>query len=99
MRSVGKKARFAFPKQATRNSKLAVNLLNAAANAPVATINKQAALFRVAQNKKFGKPQSDEFHFNVAGNTYVGQVFGKGIAFAKTGDWGNVNLLEKPKGL
>ena len=99
LRSVGKKARLSFPKQATRNSKLATNLLNAAANASVTAINKQAELYRVAQNKKFGKPQSDEFHFDVAGSTYVGQVFGKGIAFAKTGDWGNVNLLEKPKGL
>jgi hypothetical protein len=99
VRSVGKKTRFSFPKQATRNSKLAVNLLNAAAATPVTVINKQAALYRVAQNIKFGEPQSDEFHFNVAGNTYVGQVFGKGIAYAKTGDWGNVNLLEKPKGL
>jgi len=89
-------ARISVPRQAMRNSKLAVNLLNAAATTPVTTINKQAELYRSAQNMRFGKPQSDEFHFDVAGSTYIGQVFGKGIAYAKTGDWRNVKWVSKP---
>lgn len=99
VRSAGKKERLSFPKQATRNSKLAMKLLNAAANTPVTAINPQAALFKFAQDTRLGGPESDEFKFSAQGNTYVGQLFNQGIAYAKLGDWGNVKALSKPEGL
>lgn len=59
-------------------------------------INDTAALYRYAQRKNLGYPQTDEFTFNVGATVYVGQVFNLGIVYVKKGDWGNVQWVKKP---
>ncbi len=59
-------------------------------------INTDAALYKFAQAKNLGYPQTDEFEFPVGAETYIGQVFNLGIVYVKKGDWGNVRWVNKP---
>ena len=59
-------------------------------------INTDAALYKFAQAKNLGYPQTDEFEFTFANGTYIGQVFNGGIVYVKKGDWGNVKWVKKP---
>ncbi len=62
-------------------------------------INTGAALYKYAQSKNLGYPQTDEFTFPFNGDTYVAQVFNLGIVYVKQGDWGNVQWIAKPAGM
>ncbi len=68
----------------------------AAKQRPWMPINTNAALYKFAQAKNLGYPQTDEFVFNLGADAYVGQVFNGGIVFVKQGDWGNVQWTPKP---
>ena len=59
-------------------------------------INTDAALYRFAQMRNLGYPQTDEFEFTSGSATYVGQVYNLGIVYVKKGDWGNVKWTAKP---
>ncbi len=59
-------------------------------------INTDGALYKFAQSKNLGYPQTDEFEFTFNNETYVGQVYNLGIVYAKKGDWGNVKWVKKP---
>jgi N-acetyl-anhydromuramyl-L-alanine amidase AmpD len=59
-------------------------------------INDQAALYRFAQEKDLGYPQTDEFEFAFKADSYIAQVFNLGIVFVKQGEWGNVKWVKKP---
>lgn len=59
-------------------------------------INDKAALYQYAQAHGLGYPQTDEVETEFNGETYVLQVFERGIAYVKKGDWGNVKTVDKP---
>lgn len=59
-------------------------------------INTGAALYKFAQAKNLGYPQTDEFEFTYGNDSYVGQVYNLGIVYVKKGDWGNVKWVKKP---
>jgi hypothetical protein len=59
-------------------------------------INTDGALYKFAQAKSLGYPQTDEFEFTFNNETYVGQVYNLGIVYVKKGDWGNVKWVKKP---
>lgn len=61
-------------------------------------INANGALYKFAQAKNLGYPQTDEFEFTFNNTVYVGQVYNLGIVFVKKGDWGNVQWVQKPAG-
>jgi len=42
-----------------------------------------------------GYPQTDEFEFVFKNDSYIAQVFNRGIVYVKTGDWGNVKWVKK----
>ena len=58
-------------------------------------INTAAALYKFAQTKNLGYPQTDEFEYPHAGAQYLAQVFNLGIVYVKKGDWGNVQWAAK----
>ncbi len=58
-------------------------------------INDGAALYKFAQTKNLGYPQTDEFQVMVGGIKYFAQVFNLGIVYVKEGDWGNVQWTKK----
>lgn len=62
-------------------------------------INTSAALYKYAQSKSLGYPQTDEFTFPFNNDTYVAQVFNLGIVYVKQGDWENVQWIAKPAGI
>ena len=59
-------------------------------------INTEAALYKFAQTRNLGYPQTDEFEFTYGNDGYIGQVFNLGIVYVKKGDWGNVKFVNKP---
>lgn len=59
-------------------------------------INSDAALYKFAQTKNLGFPQTDEFQVTFANDTYICQVFNLGIVYVKVGDWANVKWVNKP---
>ncbi|MBI4786858.1 MAG: hypothetical protein HY782_07415 [Chloroflexi bacterium] len=59
-------------------------------------INTDAALYRFAQMRNLGYPQTDEFEFTHENDAYIGQVYNLGIVYVKKGDWGNVKWTAKP---
>ena len=59
-------------------------------------INTEAALYKFAQARNLGYPQTDEFEFTYGNDGYIGQVFNLGIVYVKKGDWGNVKFVKKP---
>lgn len=62
-------------------------------------INTGAALYKFAQSKDLGYPQTDEFEFPFGSDTYIAQVFNLGIVYVKKGDWENVAWIAKPAGM
>ena len=58
-------------------------------------INTDAALYKFAQTKNLGYPQTDEFQVPYGSDTYVVQVFNLGIVYVKVGDWTNVKWVNK----
>ncbi|MGE5262018.1 MAG: hypothetical protein ACM3S0_01440 [Acidobacteriota bacterium] len=59
-------------------------------------INTDAALYRYAQTKNLGYPQTDEFELTFGGDSYVAQVYNLGIVYVKKGDWGDLHWTKKP---
>lgn len=59
-------------------------------------INTDGALYKFAQSKNLGYPQTDEFQFTFENESYIGQVYNLGIVFVKKGDWGNCQWVKKP---
>jgi hypothetical protein len=59
-------------------------------------INTDAALYRYAQTKNLGYPQTDEFELTFGGDSYIAQVYNLGIVYVKKGDWGNIHWTKKP---
>jgi hypothetical protein len=59
-------------------------------------INSDGALYKFAQAKNLGYPQTDEFEFTYSNVAYVGQVYNLGIVYVKQGDWGNCQWVKKP---
>lgn len=72
-----------------------VSAIQAAQKIPWMPINDQAALYKFAQTKNLGYPQTDEFTVTVNGADYIAQVFNLGIVYVKVGDWGNVKWTKK----
>lgn len=70
----------------------------AIARKPWLAINTEAALYKFAQAKGLGYPQTDEFEFRIGGDSYLAQVFNLGIAYVKQGDWANIRSVAKPAG-
>lgn len=62
-------------------------------------INTDGALYKFAQSKNLGYPQTDEFKFMVGNDEYVGQVYNLGIVYVKKGDWANCKFVNKPTGM
>lgn len=62
-------------------------------------INTDGALFKFAQSKNLGYPQTDEFEVIFNNTTYVVQVYNLGIVYVKKGDWGNCQSVKKPAGV
>ena len=60
-------------------------------------INTAAALYRFAQERDLGYPQTDEFETTFEGETYLAQVFNLGIVYVKKGDWENAQWVKKPE--
>jgi len=58
-------------------------------------INDQAALYKFAQDKNLGYPQTDEFPVVASGVDYIAQVFNLGVVYVKVGDWGDVRWTKK----
>ena len=58
-------------------------------------VNNGAALWKYAKANGLEDQQTNEFHFVWGGADYTAQVFNRGIAYAKTGDWGNIKVLPK----
>jgi N-acetyl-anhydromuramyl-L-alanine amidase AmpD len=56
-----------------------------------------AALFKFAQEKKLGGPQTDEFAFFVGPDAHVGQVYPGGIVCVRVGDWDHCRLVTQPR--
>ena len=59
-------------------------------------INTDGALYKFAQTKGLGYPQTDEFELTFNNAVYVGQVYNLGIVYVKKGDWGNCQWVKKP---
>ncbi len=74
--------------------KIKPSLLGSGTKVP--PVNPEAALYKFAQAKNFGTPQSDEFSFTDGTGTYIGQLYSRAIVYLKAGYWGNVMCLEKP---
>ena len=62
-------------------------------------INIDGALYKFAQSKNLGYPQTDEFEFTFNNTVYVAQVYNLGIVYVKKGDWNNCQFLNKPVGV
>lgn len=72
------------------------SLMRDAINAPPLTgINSDATLYKFAHAQNLGNPQTAEFVFAEGTNDYIGQVFARGIAYVKRGDWSNVEWVAK----
>jgi N-acetyl-anhydromuramyl-L-alanine amidase AmpD len=83
----------------TATSGLVMTQIQASANeVPLLSINTQSALYKFAAANLLGNPQTNEFQFQVGGDSYVSQVFNNGIVYVKSGDWGNAARVGKPDG-
>ncbi len=59
-------------------------------------IDPNGSLYKFAQAKQLGYPQTDEFSFTVGGEPYRGQVFAGGIVLAKVPEWDHIQFVRKP---
>ncbi len=75
---------------------VATAAINAARQLTWMPINTDGALYKFAQAKNLGYPQTDEFEFTHNNVVYVGQVYNLGIVYVKQGDWGNCQWVKKP---
>ncbi|MBI4789947.1 MAG: N-acetylmuramoyl-L-alanine amidase [Chloroflexi bacterium] len=73
-------------------------ILAAASEVALLPINVESALFKFAQARGLGCPQSDETDFQIGGDAFVCQVFMGGIIYVKKGDWGNIHFTPKVEG-
>lgn len=62
---------------------------------PWMPVNNTAALWRFAQANGLQDQQTDEVPFVYNGEQYIAQVFNKGVAYVKVGDWGNIKYIPK----
>jgi murein DD-endopeptidase MepM/ murein hydrolase activator NlpD len=62
---------------------------------PWMPVNNTAALWKFAQSRGLQDQQTDEVPFIYNGEQYIAQVFNKGIAYVKVGDWGNIKYIPK----
>lgn len=62
---------------------------------PWMPVNNTAALWKFAQQKGLQDQQTDEIPFTFNGDSYIAQVFNKGIVYVKVGDWGNIKYIPK----
>lgn len=58
-------------------------------------INRDAALYKVAQKNGLGYPQTDEKEIVFGEAEWLFQVFQGGIVYVKKGDWGDVKWIKK----
>jgi hypothetical protein len=58
-------------------------------------VNNQAALWKFAQANGLQDQQTDEIAFTFDGESYITQVFNRGIVYVKVGDWGNIKYVPK----
>ena len=80
-------------------SNLVMTQIQASANEVTRlSINTQSALYKFAAANKLSSPQTNEFQFQVGGDSYASQVFNNGIAYVKVSDWGNAAWVKKPDG-
>lgn len=59
------------------------------------SINTETALYQKAQENNLGFAVSDEYRFSLGADTYVAQVYQRGIVYVKEGDWNNVRVTER----
>lgn len=59
------------------------------------SLSTNTALYPKAQDNNLGFATSDEYKFPFAGSIYYAQIFQRGIAYVKDGDWGNVRFTDK----
>ncbi len=81
------------------NDPAAIAALDAAKKLTWMPINTDAALYKFAQSKNLGYPQTDEFKFMIGNDEYIGQVFNLGIVYVKKNDWANIKFVRKPEGI
>lgn len=62
---------------------------------PWMAVNNEAALWKYAQAHSLEDQQTDELPFTFEGEEYLVQVFNRGIAYVKVGDWGNITHVSK----
>ncbi len=62
---------------------------------PWMPVNNTAALWRYAQAHGLQDQQTDEIPFTYNGESYIAQVFNKGILFVRVGDWDNIQVIPK----
>ncbi len=72
-----------------------VAALQAARQVPWMPINTESALYKFAQARNLGFPQTDEFEFTFNNQAYIAQVYNLGIVYVKKGDWGNCKFANK----
>jgi murein DD-endopeptidase MepM/ murein hydrolase activator NlpD len=58
-------------------------------------VNNESALWQYAQRIGLEDQQTDEVKFMYHGESYLAQVFNRGIAYVKMGDWGNIYHIPK----
>lgn len=62
---------------------------------PWMPVNNTAALWRFAQANGLQDQQTDEIPFTFEGESFIAQVFNRGIVYVKVGDWNNVRFVPK----
>jgi len=58
-------------------------------------VNNQGALWKFAKAHDLEDQQTDEMELFYKGDTYLAQVFNKGIVYAKKFDWNNIRVIPK----
>jgi N-acetyl-anhydromuramyl-L-alanine amidase AmpD len=61
-------------------------------------INVQSPLYQYAQGNHLGSPQTSEFQFHVGADSFIGQVYVAGIAYARQGEPASAAWVPKPDG-
>ena len=58
-------------------------------------VNVESALFKFAQARQLGYPQTDEFEFTLDGEGYIGQVYASAFVYVPKSDFGKIRLIQK----
>lgn len=61
----------------------------------IISLDIEAILFKVSEEKNLGQRLTPEYEIEFGGQTYLAQIYQRGLVYVPKGDWGNVQVIQR----